>query len=105
MLQNSRQMKIIMKLLGYPVVHDALHAIKHHDSSFSLNFIRNHEVTKVECSEEYGCCIMFDEKRDKFIRAGSVSSELGNAYDSSNSADRINGHTTESKKSVQKSHL
>ena len=75
-----------------------LRTIKWHHTLFSLDYHNSHEETKLECSKEHGCYIIYDTKRGEFVRAGSASRKIGHVNATTSYAGRINRHAKKSKK-------
>ena len=61
MTKNLRQISVVLQMLNTFVSDDMLHTIKWHDTLFSNECHRNHEVHKVEHTKEHGCYIACDE--------------------------------------------
>ena len=98
MMQNLRQISTVLQTLNTHASDGMLHTIKCYGTLFSNGHHRDHEVHKVECTKEHGCCMAHNKKRGKFARAGSVCSKIGHVNATGESKVRTNGHVNESKK-------
>ena len=105
MIQNIKQISVIIKMAGMIVDDCMLRTIEWHHTLFSLNYHNSYEETKLEYSKEHGCYIIYDTKRGKFARAGSASSKICYVNATPGCTGRINGHANESKKNQEKSYF
>ena len=69
MHHNVDRTCVIMKILKTCASDDLLRTVECHDILFSLDFHRNHCVSKTYNSIDCRCYLVFDRVRGKFVRA------------------------------------
>ena len=58
MMQNIKQIIVIVKMAGIAVDDDMLRTIEWHHELFSIDYPNSHEETKLEHSKNHGRCII-----------------------------------------------
>ena len=105
MMQNLSPIVVVLQMLNMCVSNEMLRTIDWHDTLFNNQCHLDHEVRKVECAKENGCCAVRGNKRGKFARAGSASNKIGHVHATGDSKGRVNDHLNESKKHQAKSYF
>ena len=90
---------------NFCVSNDMLHTINWYGTLLSNECHRNHEVTRVEHSNEHDFYVVHDKRRSIFARASSASIRTSHDDTEGSARGRINGHMNESKKSQNKSYF